>query len=82
MTMREQIVLVADHYATLMGIGRKRVSTIVLSRGSKLDDIAQGGDLTTQIYERAMLFFSRNWPADAEWPEGVDRPVDVSEAAE
>jgi len=82
MMLREQIVVVADRYAEAAGIGRKRVSTIVLNRGSKLDDIARGGDLATGTFERAMRWFSTNWPQDLDWPDGVDRPRSTREAAE
>ena len=37
-----------------------------------------GGDLHN--HQRAMRWFSENWPVDADWPEGVERPV--AEAAE
>lgn len=82
MTLREQIIIVADRYALAARIGRKRVSTIVLNRGSKLDDIADGGDLTTGTFERAMLWFSANWPETVEWPADVPRPACFPEAAE
>lgn len=82
MMMREQIIAVADTYGAANGVGRKRVSTIVLNRGSKLDDIAQGGDLTTGTFERAMLWFSVNWPVEHSWPSGVPRPVPHPEAVE
>ncbi|MGM5087560.1 hypothetical protein E0H64_17835 [Rhizobium leguminosarum bv. viciae] len=81
MNMRDQIVLAADRYAEATGVGRKRVSTLVLNRGSKLDDIARGGDLTTGIFERAMQWFSDNWPEGAEWPQVVQRPERSREAA-
>ncbi|WP_234839320.1 hypothetical protein [Sinorhizobium medicae] len=72
----------ADTFAQARGIGRKRVSTLVLNRGSKLDDIAAGGDLATGTFERAMLWLSENWPEGAEWPAGVPRPAFQTEAAE
>jgi hypothetical protein len=75
MNLREQLLTTADRFGLLAGIGRKRVSTIVLNRGSKLDDIADGGDLTTGTFERAMQWFSDNWPDDASWPENVERPL-------
>lgn len=75
MKMRDQILLIADTFARHRGVGRKRVSKLVLNRGSKLDDIAEGGDLTTSIFERAMLWFADNWPEDLLWPEEVPRPV-------
>lgn len=83
MKMRDQILLTADTFARHRGVGRKRVSKLVLNRGSKLDDIAEGGDITTSIYERAMQWFSDNWPDGLDWPEGVSRPLHlVAEAAE
>ncbi|WP_234896401.1 hypothetical protein [Sinorhizobium meliloti] len=81
MNLRQQIITVADTFAEARGIGRKRVSTLVLNRGSKLDDIATGGDLATGTFERAMLWLSENWPEGAEWPSGVPRPI-LREAAE
>ncbi|RVE90097.1 hypothetical protein [Sinorhizobium meliloti] len=82
MTLREQLILVSDEFGRARGIGRQRVSTIVLNRGSTLDLLAQSrSDLNTGTFERAMLWFSENWPEGAEWPAGVSRPL-VSEAAE
>lgn len=81
MNMRDQILLVSDRYAEAAGIGRKRVSTIVFNRGSKIDDINEGGDLTTGNFERAMLWFSTNWPEGAVWPAEIPRPDCAQEAA-
>lgn len=83
MLMRDQIIAVSDSYGRLAGIGRKRVSTIVLNRGSKLDGIVAGGDLNTGTFERAMQWFSDNWPEGEAWPEGIARPMpSVTEVAE
>lgn len=80
MTLREQLLIVADRFAEASGIGRKRVSTLVLNGGGKLDAIAQGRDLTTGSFERAMRWFSSNWPTDAEWPANIDRPASPQDA--
>lgn len=83
MTLREQLILVSDEFGRAREIGRQRVSTIVLNRGSTLDLLAQGrSDLNTGTFERAMIWFSENWPEGAEWPAGVPRPVLQTEAAE
>lgn len=75
MLLKDQLLLVADTYAEAAGIGRKRVSTIVLNRGATLDAIAEGrADVTTGTFEKAMLWFSASWPANVAWPEGVTRP--------
>jgi hypothetical protein len=85
MTLREELVIVADSYGAARNIGRQRVSSIVLQRGSTLQKLADGAaDVTTVTFERAMQWFSDNWPADTDWPEGVARPApaEIVEAAE
>lgn len=74
MNLREQLLTVSDAYAQAIGIGRKRVSTIVLNGGGKLDRIAAGGDLVTGSFERSMAWFSENWPDGVAWPDGIARP--------
>lgn len=82
MTLRDQLIAVSDIFAQARGIGRQRLSTIVLNRGSTLDRIADGkSDLTTGTFENAMLWFSDNWPEGAEWPAEIPRPVRAEEAA-
>lgn len=81
MTLKEKLLAVANVYAATTGLSRARVSTVVLNRGATLEAISDGrADVTTGTYERAMRWFSENWPAGAEWPLGVERPV--PEAAE
>ncbi len=82
MTFLEQLIAVCDEYAKARGIGRQRVSTIVLNRGATLDRIAEGkSDVSTGTFEKAMLWLSMNWPAGAVWPAGVPRPSEEKEAA-
>lgn len=85
MTLRDELISVSDSFGAAMKIGRQRVSTIVLQRGATLQKIADGtADVTTGTFERAMQWFSDNWPEAADWPEGVARPLPtkISEAAE
>ncbi|MBB3315137.1 hypothetical protein FHT77_000979 [Rhizobium sp. BK181] len=83
MTLREQLITIADAYAEASGFGRKRLSTIVFNRGAKLDDIVDGGDLATGTFERALQWFSDNWPESVAWPDvgPLRRPEPVKEAA-
>ena len=73
--LRDQLIAVSDSYAAHRGLSRARVSTIVFSSGMSLDRIAAGRDLNTGSWERAMRWFSENWPDDAEWPADVPRPT-------
>lgn len=75
MDLRTQLITVADEYATLTKRGRKRVSTLALGQGNRLDDFAAGKlSPTVRTYERAMCWFSDNWPKGGAWPKGVQRP--------
>ena len=82
MMLKAQLLHVADAYARAVGLSRSRISTIVLNRGATLDAIASGSaDVTTGTFEKAMDWFSENWPANVEWPGEVARPK-AREAAE
>jgi hypothetical protein len=82
MKLREQLITVSDIFAHCRGIGRQRLSTIVLNRGSTLDRIAEGeSDITTGTFEKAMMWFSVNWPDGADWPADVPRPVRTEDQA-
>lgn len=82
MILLKQLIAVTDAYGSALGIGRKRVSTIVLNRGATLDLVAEGkADVGTKTLERAMQWLSDNWPKAAVWPEGVERPVVAVEIA-
>lgn len=75
MSLKDQLLAVADAYARAVGLSRSRVSTIVLNRGATLEAIAEGrADVTTGTFEKALVWFSTRWPADLAWPEGVHRP--------
>lgn len=73
--LRSHIVTLADVYCLATGRSRARVSTLVLNRGARIDEIADGADLTTGSYERAVEWFSEHWPEGIDWPECVARPV-------
>lgn len=74
--LRLQLLGLADAYAVAKGLSRARVSTIVFNGGMVLDRIANAGtDITTGTLERAVLWFSANWPDGVAWPEGLARPA-------
>lgn len=76
MTLIEQFTEVANAYCAARGLSVARVSTIVFNDGSKLGDLISGeADVTTRRYEKALLWFSMNWPADLAWPDDIARPA-------
>lgn len=81
MTLREQLVRLAQEYAEAKGLSLARVSAIVMNGGHVLPRLATGEvDITTTKLERAIAWFSKNWPDDRLWPAYVRRPQE-SEAA-
>jgi hypothetical protein len=62
------------------GVSLSGISTKIFNDGKTLDRVANGGDLTTGSFERAMRWFSANWPENTPWPDGIARPEPVSSA--
>ena len=76
-----ELIRVADAFAQSRCLSRSRVSTVVFGSGMVLERIASGSaDVKTGTFERAMKYFSDNWPDGTDWPEGIARPVAKSPA--
>lgn len=71
------LLILARSYADFLGKPLSTVSSRVFDDGKKLDAIAAGADLYSGRLNRAIQWFSDNWPADLDWPEGVMRPAPV-----
>ncbi len=70
--MTADLIAISDAFCAARGMSRARVATLVFNYGKKLDLIADGADLATRTFERAMAWFGDNWP------EGVERPVPLT----
>lgn len=75
----EQLLSVAHRYAEIEGIGLSTVSSRAFDDGKKLAAIEAGADIQVRRLERAMQWFSENWP-DVDWPSDVPRPVPAEPA--
>ncbi|MBD9390154.1 hypothetical protein IB237_23415 [Agrobacterium sp. AGB01] len=82
MTLREQLLKTVELYCLHATISEARVSTLIFSGGRRIQQIRDGGDVGTMGFEKAMKWFADHWPEKLDWPEGVDRPKPVLEAAE
>lgn len=80
MTGIEQLLTVARAYGTAEGIELSTVSWRVMGDTKKLPALEEGKDIQVKRLEGAMSWFSRNWPANAAWPTGVDRPENDKES--
>lgn len=76
------LATVARCYAEHRRLSIARVSALVFGNGGKLPAIVDGdADMTTRSWEKAMSWFSANWPEGADWPHGVQRPLPAIEEA-
>lgn len=76
MDLKAQLLLIAAKYGELTGRGQHRVSTLALNQGMRLSAYASGKlSPSVKTFERAMVWFSTNWPPEDEWPFGIHRPT-------
>jgi hypothetical protein len=82
MNLRDQLLHLATTYATATnaksragGVSLSSVSTKIFNDGKTLARLTDGGDVTTGNFERALIWFSDNWPAGCKWPKKIARPA-------
>lgn len=75
MKLTASLLAVSEVYSVATGLSRGRLGTLVFNDGKAFERISAGGDLNTRSFERAMLWFSSNWPESADWPDNVERPL-------
>lgn len=75
------LIDLASRYCAATGKTRIAVSKRVFNDGKVIDNLADGKDITVGRYERAMRWFSENWPEGAEWPSHVERPHALGDVA-
>jgi len=78
MTLRDQLLAIAERFAAGRRLSASRVSTLCFGDGKLIDRLRNGSDLTTSRHEKAMAWFSANWPQGAEWPAEIPRPVAIA----
>lgn len=76
MDHKARLLSLFDGYCVATGLSEARVSTIVLNGGHRVGRLRRGASFTVKTYDKAMGWFSEHWPADAAWPEGVERPTE------
>jgi hypothetical protein len=82
LTAKESLLLLARDYAAAEGVELVTVSWRVFRDSKKLRALADPRyDIQTRRYEKALEWFSANWPSAVPWPDGVIRPPVVDEAA-
>lgn len=67
-----RVLVAAFEQAT--GIKRVTLSWRLFADSKKLKAIMDGGDLQTQRFDKAVQWFSDNWPEAMPWPVTLSRP--------
>ncbi|MFL5063433.1 MAG: hypothetical protein ACJ8FU_08380 [Xanthobacteraceae bacterium] len=81
MNGKEQLLALAAAYERATGLGTSTVSWRVFGDTKKLAAMRDhGAGIQLDRYEKAMRWFSENWPGNADWPESVTRPASMKEA--
>lgn len=75
------LLTLVDAYRLAHKVSDARVSTLVFNDGGRIAMLRDGKDIGTRRLERAIQWFSDNWPADAVWPTEVQRPALSEEVA-
>lgn len=53
----------------------------IMKKGDFFRRLNRGGDCQTATANKAMSWFSNNWPADLDWPKDIVRPEKKKDAA-
>lgn len=75
MPTETDILSLAHAYCLAAGVPLSTVSARVFDDGKRLQQIREGGGITLARYNKALCWFSANWPDNAVWPSHVERPL-------
>lgn len=70
----QSLLMVVDAFREARQVSDARVSTLVFNDGGKIKQLREGRDIGVLTSLRAFQWFSENWPDNASWPNGVQRP--------
>lgn len=82
MSATNHLLKLARVYGGALELGQSTVSWRVFGDTKKLGAIDGGADIQVRRYEKAMAWFSENWPDGAAWPDDVPRPIPPAPAPE
>lgn len=81
MERTDTLITLVETFAAHAGITHWAVSMRIFGKGDFFSKLMGGSDCRTRTARRAIDWFSDNWPADLEWPAGIERPDQTKGAA-
>jgi hypothetical protein len=72
----DALLILCDRYCKSVQKAEATLSTKLFGAGSRISQLRGGAtDIGVRRLNRAIQWFSDNWPENAAWPEGVERPA-------
>jgi hypothetical protein len=71
--MKHHLIILCDRYGAHLGLTKWQIGRRAMKNVRFFHDLKCGRGCTLATYERAMVWFGEEWPADLAWPEGVPR---------
>lgn len=68
------VLTLAETYAAHAGVTHWAVSMRIFGKGDFFAKLMKGADCRTRTEDRVLSWFAGHWPADLEWPDGIERP--------
>ena len=81
MNTRSKLLLVAEAYRAASKKSLATVGKSIADNSTLFAKLAAGHGCTIDTYDKAMDWFSTNWPEEVVWPNGVERPQSEGRAA-
>lgn len=69
------LLALSMRYAEARRLEESTIGRLSASDGRFFSRIREGKTFTAKKYDEVVGWFSENWPADAEWPSNITRPV-------
>jgi hypothetical protein len=71
----EYLLTLATAYCRHVDRSEATVSNQITTHARLFKRLRAGHGCNVTTYNTAIIWFSSNWPADLEWPEGIERPT-------
>ena len=73
--LKDEVAALVVAYSEITGRSTSAVGAMAVGDTSLLSRMREEGrGITARRYDRILQWFSVNWPAGAQWPEGIERP--------
>ena len=73
--LSSHLLQLATAYGAAHSLGESTVGRLCAADGRFFSRIRDGSTFTIKKYDEVIEWFSAHWPAGADWPEGIQRPM-------